>query len=53
MTTPWVSHLKAARQILKYLHGTPNRGLLYQSSKHLHIAAYNDFGQNLPMIENQ
>ena len=37
-----LEHFEAVYRILRYLKGTPSRGLLFKSSGHLQIEAYTD-----------
>lgn len=42
MHAPRSDHLEAVYRILRYLKGTPGRGLLFESNEHLVIDGYSD-----------
>ncbi|KAL3502083.1 hypothetical protein ACH5RR_036532 [Cinchona calisaya] len=42
MQAPRHLHLSAVRRIIKYIHGTPSRGLLFPSGSTLQLQAYSD-----------
>ena len=42
MHAPRLEHFKAVYKIIRYLKGTPSRGLLFKSRGHLQIEAYKD-----------
>ena len=42
MHRPQVQHMEAVYRILKYLKGSPGRGILYQKNGHLDLMAYTD-----------
>ena len=42
MHAPRLEHFEAVYNILRYLKGTPSRGLLFKSRGNLHIEAYMD-----------
>ena len=39
MHRPKVQHMEAVLRILRYLKGSPGRGVLYQKNGHLHLVA--------------
>jgi transposase InsO family protein len=42
LQTPRHLHLTAVRRIIRYVHGTPTRGLFFPASNSTHLAAYSD-----------
>ena len=42
MHSPQVDHMDAARRIVRYLKGSPGRGVLFQKHGHMEIQAYTD-----------
>ena len=42
MTTPRHLHLAAVQRIIRYLLGTPNRGLFFPAGSSLKLIAYSD-----------
>jgi hypothetical protein len=42
MQTPRHLHLATVRRIIRYLWGSPSRGLFFPASSPLHLVAYND-----------
>jgi len=42
MQTPRHLHLDAVRRIIRYLRGSPGRGLFFSAGSSLHLVAYSD-----------